>query len=270
MPRLGLIVALVVACHSGRSGDAELASRRRVYKSFFDRFKREVRQNWSPATVWKHVDPTGTLYGSKERVTKVRVSLSPKGELANILVVSSSGSAELDEEGLRAIRVSAPFPDPPDGLIEKDNLITFEFSFYFELDRPRVPAQAAAPPPNVPPWVLEAHRIAGEKTIVPDDLTRTGLGEAGKDKLTGAYKLCIAIDGSIASVTQLKTTGFPRYDEKIIHTIRGEWRYRPFLVNGNAATVCTAVTFTYSQAPPLPPDPSGPPASVAPSAQPVP
>ena len=56
-------------------------------------------------------------------------------------------------------------------------------------------------------------------------------------------------DGShnIASVNQLKSTGFPPYDQKIINTIRGEWRYRPFMVNGKAAPVCTAVTFIYSQ-----------------------
>ena len=76
---------------------------------------------------------TGTVYGSKTRVTEVRVSLSPKGELAKILVVSPSGSVELDEEALRAFRVSAPFVNPPDGLVQKDNLITFGFSFFFQL-----------------------------------------------------------------------------------------------------------------------------------------
>jgi hypothetical protein len=48
-------------------------------------------------------------------------------------------------------------------------------------------------------------------------------------------------------VNQLKTTGFPSYDNKIVSTIRGEWRYRPFMVNGKATPVCTAVTFIYSQ-----------------------
>ena len=45
----------------------------------------------------------------------------------------------------------------------------------------------------------------------------------------------------------LKSTGFSAYDQTIQSTIRGTWRYRPFLVNGKAAPVCTAVTFIYSQ-----------------------
>lgn len=113
--------------------ETSLSSKRWVYASFFNRLKRQVAQNWDPNSVWRHADPTGTVYGTKTRVTEVRVSLSPKGELAKILVVMPSGSVELDEEALRAFRVSAPFPNPPDGLVQKDNLITFGFSFYFQL-----------------------------------------------------------------------------------------------------------------------------------------
>jgi TonB family protein len=116
------------------SGDeTSLSSKRWVYASFFNRLKRQVAQNWDPNSVWRHADPTGTVYGTKTRVTEVRVSLSPRGELAKILVVMPSGSVELDEEALRAFRVSAPFPNPPDGLVQKDNLITFGFSFFFQL-----------------------------------------------------------------------------------------------------------------------------------------
>jgi hypothetical protein len=45
----------------------------------------------------------------------------------------------------------------------------------------------------------------------------------------------------------VKSTGFPAYDSKISNTIHGEWRYRPYNVNGKAVPVCTAVTFIYSQ-----------------------
>jgi len=48
-------------------------------------------------------------------------------------------------------------------------------------------------------------------------------------------------------VTQLKSTGFPGYDTTIKHTIETTWRYAPYLVNGKAIPVCTAVTFIYSQ-----------------------
>jgi protein TonB len=112
---------------------------------------------------------------------------------------------------------------------------------------PPPPPPPPAPPPNVAPTAAEAARIAGEKLIVPDDVTKTEISRSGKDKLIGSYKLCITADGNIKSVNQLKSTGFPAYDSKIQTTIRGEWRYRPFMVNGKAAEVCTAVTFIYSQ-----------------------
>jgi TonB family protein len=113
--------------------ETALNSRRWVYASFFNRLKRQVAQNWDPQTVWRRSDPDGSHYGFKTRVTEVRVSLSAKGDLSKIVVVNPSGSPELDEEALRAFRAAAPFPNPPEGLVQKDNLITFAFSFYFEI-----------------------------------------------------------------------------------------------------------------------------------------
>ena len=112
---------------------------------------------------------------------------------------------------------------------------------------PPPPPPPPAPPQNVAPTTVEANRISGEKNIVPDDVTKTEISRSGKDKLVGSYKLCLSSEGNIASVVQLKSTGFPAYDSKIQTTIRGEWRYRPFMMNGKPTPVCTAVTFIYSQ-----------------------
>jgi len=46
------------------------------------------------------------------------------------VVVSPSGSSELDEEAVRAFRATA-FPNPPEQLIQKDNLFTFTFGLTF-------------------------------------------------------------------------------------------------------------------------------------------
>jgi len=112
---------------------------------------------------------------------------------------------------------------------------------------PPPPPPPPAPPQNVAPTALEASRVSGEKLISPDDVTKTEISRSGKDRLVGSYKLCITSEGNINTVSQLKSTGFPAYDNKIQNTIRGEWRYRPFMVNGKATAVCTAVTFIYSQ-----------------------
>jgi hypothetical protein len=106
-----------------------------------------------------------------------------------------------------------------------------------------------APPQNVSPTALEAERIAGETNIVPDDATRADILASGRRKVVGSYKLCIDAAGSINTVTQLRGTGFPAYDSLIQNTIRGEWRYLPFMNGGKPVAVCTAVTFIYSVAP---------------------
>lgn len=114
-----------------------LNSRKVIYASFFNRMKRAVAQNWDPATVWRRADPQGSVYGFKTRITSVRVSLTPNGALAKIVVTDSSGVQDLDDEAVRSFHAAAPFPNPPDQLVEKSGLITFGFSFYFEIGAPR-------------------------------------------------------------------------------------------------------------------------------------
>ena len=116
--------------------ETALSSKRWVYASFFNRLKRQVAQNWDPQTVWRRSDPSGTKHGTKTRVTEVRVSLAPNGQMSKITVIGPSGVGELDEEAVRAFHAAAPFPNPPDGLV-KDKLITFAFSFHFEIGQPR-------------------------------------------------------------------------------------------------------------------------------------
>lgn len=120
------------------SDETALSAKRWVYASFFNRLKRQVAMNWDPGTVWKHSDPTGSVYGFKTRITEVRVSLSKSGDLSKILVTTPSGVNELDDEAVRAFRAAGPFPNPPEGLLAKDNLITFAFSFYFEIGAPHI------------------------------------------------------------------------------------------------------------------------------------
>jgi TonB family protein len=113
--------------------ETALNSKRWIYASFFNRLKRQVAQNWDPGSVWRRIDPTGQVNGYKTRVTEVRVSLSPSGALTKIVVTSPSGVGDLDDEAVRAFHAAAPFPNPPKDLVAKDDMITFAFTFYFEI-----------------------------------------------------------------------------------------------------------------------------------------
>jgi serine/threonine-protein kinase len=113
--------------------------------------------------------------------------------------------------------------------------------------QPAVATPAMAVPQVIAPTALDANRISGEKSIIPDDATQGAISRAGTDKVISSYKLCIAADGAISAVTLLKSTGYPAYDDKIQATIRRGWRFRPFLINGKPTPVCTAIRFLYSQ-----------------------
>ena len=56
---------------------------------------------------------------------------SPKRRAATIGAVGVG-------KGGSSPNVAAPFPNPPGGLVQKDNLITFAFSFFFELGTPHM------------------------------------------------------------------------------------------------------------------------------------
>ncbi len=111
-----------------------------------------------------------------------------------------------------------------------------------------VPSALLPPPPapmNVPPTALENNRVAGTKTVLPDVETQLEIQRAGKDKIIGAYKMCITVSGEVSTVSILKSTSFADYDQKIMREMR-EWKYLPYIYNGTETPVCTAVTFIWS------------------------
>ncbi|GAB4519100.1 MAG: hypothetical protein Tsb0020_37670 [Haliangiales bacterium] len=104
------------------------------FASFLNRVKRQVAQNWDPARVMAMRDPTGKVYGVKNRITYLRVLLTPSGHILGIHVVKSSGVDVLDEEAIRAFKAAQPFPNPPEGLIDKaTQQIGFFFGFHLDV-----------------------------------------------------------------------------------------------------------------------------------------
>jgi TonB family protein len=103
------------------------------YASFFNRTKRQVAQNWNPNRVLQSEDPRGNVYGIRDRITVLRVTLDPGGRLVDVIVTSSSGFDSLDEEAIRAFRAAEPFPNPPPELVDaRSGRISFQFGFHLD------------------------------------------------------------------------------------------------------------------------------------------
>lgn len=111
----------------------------------------------------------------------------------------------------------------------------------------------AAVPQRVPPNALESLRVGARTDPVPDESDAQAMAHGTQPVLLAYVKLCVDAAGEPSSVVLLKSSGFPDYDAKLRAAVR-TWRYRPFVVDGNARPVCTDVSFRYqvpNYAPPL-------------------
>ncbi len=97
---------------------------------FFIRVQKQVEDRWNPARLVAERDPSGNIYGFRDRETLVRVVLDRNGSLRRAYVVSSSGVDFLDDEAVAALERATPVPRPPSGLVDPESgLVAFFFRF---------------------------------------------------------------------------------------------------------------------------------------------
>ncbi len=88
-----------------REASVDLGKPGGVYEKYLDRLRRKIERFW--------LYPPGALAKRVEGEAVIRFSINAKGGLAESLVVSSSGSALLDEGALDSVRNAAPFEPLP-------------------------------------------------------------------------------------------------------------------------------------------------------------
>jgi TonB family protein len=96
--------------------------------------------------------------------------------------------------------------------------------------------------PVVPPTELE--QIAGERVIVPDPGTRAGARKAAMRFLVGTFKFCVDASGHVDEVAVMRSSRSLAYDQRVVRTLK-TWAFRPFVIDGAPAPVCSAITFAY-------------------------
>ena len=110
-----------------------LSTREWKYASFFNRVKQSVGQEWNPNGQMRLRDPTGQIYGGRDRYTILTVTLDDTGRLRDAFVDKSSGLDFLDLEAIKAFERAQPFPNPPPGILATDQTVRFQFGFFLEL-----------------------------------------------------------------------------------------------------------------------------------------
>ncbi len=106
---------------------------------FFQRLARQVERYWKPGEEFRLHDPSGHVYGFRDRETVVKVVLNRNGSVRHLYVVQESGAGFLDDEAVEAIDRAGPFPNPPRGLVdERDDIIAFNFTFMVHVGEPPI------------------------------------------------------------------------------------------------------------------------------------
>lgn len=115
-----------------------LSTREFVYYSYYNRIKERLRQYWEPKIKEKleRVMRQGrTIASDVDRITKCVIILDSSGTLVRVQIVGASGLVDLDDAAVEAFRAAAPFPNPPEGIVEQDGLIRIRWDFILEASR---------------------------------------------------------------------------------------------------------------------------------------
>jgi TonB family protein len=139
LPSPGVVDQIVGAAANDHLKDIEegdgtyLNTREWKYASFFNRVKQSVGQHWNPAAQLRLRDPTGVVYGGKDRYTVLAVTLNDRGMVKDIYVEKSSGIDFLDLEAVHSFERAQPFVNPPPGLFDSDAQVHFSFGFMIDM-----------------------------------------------------------------------------------------------------------------------------------------
>ncbi len=112
-----------------------LNTREFKYATYFNRIKQAVSSTWAPQQALDLRDPNRTMYGFKDRVTLLTVTLDDAGGVKDLAVQRSSGVDFLDRTAIDAFKKAQPFSNPPPGLVDGRGEIRFTFGFYLEVGR---------------------------------------------------------------------------------------------------------------------------------------
>ncbi len=112
-----------------------LNTRRTQYFSFYSRIKNQLRSHWTPLIR----EEVSLIYTTKQKLssigkkkTSVQITLDKNGYLEEIALLKTSGNKAIDTAAIQALRLAAPFPNPPKGMLEKDKKIRIFWDFVLE------------------------------------------------------------------------------------------------------------------------------------------
>lgn len=140
-----------------RGDEVAVNAKEFIYAGYLNRIRRLVNFYWK-----QNIDnlPSSVRLAKPRYRTEVNAVLNRDGMLELIEVTHESGSEELDDCVVRAFRVAGPFPNPPEGLVEKDGRVYLpDMDFTLNLGQAANPYQGIDPRAGVQyPGILKSPR----------------------------------------------------------------------------------------------------------------
>ncbi len=120
-----------------RGLETMLNTREFKYYSYYNRIRRQLSQHWEGRVREKlsklFREGRAPAATGQDRVTKLMIVLNEKGTLVRVQVMSDSGVRDLDDAAIEAFRAAAPFPNPPQGIVEQDGTVKIRWDFVLEV-----------------------------------------------------------------------------------------------------------------------------------------
>ncbi|MBL7668998.1 MAG: TonB family protein [Bdellovibrionaceae bacterium] len=113
-----------------------LSTKEFKYYTYFNRIRRQLSQYWEPKVrdkLHKMFRQGRTIASNEDKITKLVIFLNPTGQLVKVQVMSESGIKDLDEAAIDAFRAAAPFPNPPQGIVDPDGFVKIRWDFVLEV-----------------------------------------------------------------------------------------------------------------------------------------
>lgn len=113
-----------------------LNTREFKYYSYYNRIRKQLSQHWEGRVREKlsklFREGRAPAATNKDRITKLMIVLNDEGTLVRVQVLSDSGVRDLDDAAIEAFRAAAPFPNPPEGIVEGDGTVKIRWDFVLE------------------------------------------------------------------------------------------------------------------------------------------
>lgn len=103
-----------------------------IFYSYFERVRKQLDQAWQPLVrqnIQKILKSGRKLASNADHVTRALVTLNREGHIVRIQVLEESGSQDLDQAAVDALNRAGPYPNPPRGLIDRNNQVQIRWDF---------------------------------------------------------------------------------------------------------------------------------------------